>query len=325
MIEREPIRGIYRIVNTNNEKCYIGKSEDIGSRIRNHIRTLRGGYNKNKHLQNAYSHYDRGTFYVEILETLDQDEDINEREKYWIKQFNSSDREFGYNRTLGGDGGNGYVQCMTDEEIVEHNRKMSEIRTGKNNPLYGKHMYTNGISIKYISDDEIDEYESNGWHPGAPDYVKEIEREANLGEKNGFWGKKHSQETKEKISKSRSGELNCNYGKHIYHKGEMTKYISDDEVEQYELDGWIKGLADKTKEKISATKTGRKRDKPNKNTVKYLYNEMIFYGWRRLKEFLNQNGYPKISEAAILKLADGKHVRGYDELFGKIQKEGTVE
>ena len=56
----------------------------------------------------------------------------------------------------------------------------------------------------------------------------------------------------------------------------------------------------------------------NKNAIKYLYDGKEFYGWRKLKKYLNENGYSKISEATIVKLSNGLSVRGYDDLFGKI-------
>lgn len=139
------MRGIYKITNTINNKCYIGKSEDLAKRLKYHTDTLVRGSNKNKHMQNAYNMYGPGTFTVEILEDLDDDVDINEREKYWISFYQSSDDRYGYNRTKGGDGGNSYVDCMAEEEREEHYKKHKEIRTGENNPVYGKRLYNDGI------------------------------------------------------------------------------------------------------------------------------------------------------------------------------------
>ena len=53
----------------------------------------------------------------------------------------------------------------------------------------------------------------------------------------------------------------------------------------------------------------------------YYLDEVLFYGSYKLREYLRNNGYPKISQTAIYKLADGKRVRGYDDLYLRIHKE----
>lgn len=248
------MRGIYIIRNEINNKVYIGKSENLKQRIKRHITTLFNGTNRNKHLQAAFEKYGSENFDVSLLQILNKDDDINEREKYWINYFNATDKRFGYNKTKGGDGGNSYVDSMTEEEKKNHYEKMSKIKRGIGNPIYKKHCYTNGKILKYISDEEISEYESMGWYKGVPECIKEKERIANIGEKNGFYGKKHTEISKQKISESRQGSKNWNYGKTIYHKGNEQKFISKDEIETYEADGWIKGMCPYIKEKISKTK-----------------------------------------------------------------------
>lgn len=96
------MRGIYKLTNTVNGKCYIGKSENIANRLRYHIKSLPKGINRNKHLQNAFDKYGTGNFTLEILEMFDDDRDINEREKYYIALYDSINREHGYNLTKGG-------------------------------------------------------------------------------------------------------------------------------------------------------------------------------------------------------------------------------
>lgn len=313
------MRGIYKITNRINGKCYIGKSENLARRIRYHVLSLQTGKNKNTHMQNAYSKYGKKSFAIEIIETLSPEDDIDERERFWIKTYKSYLSDYGYNRTLGGDGGNSYVEFLSDDEREQLLHRHSENMKGTNNPLYHKHCYTNGLVIKYLSDDEIPKYEQNGWFKGVPTFVREKEKISNLGSKNGFYGKKHSSETKLSLSQGRTGENNWNYGRSIYHKDGKQKYLSPHEVEQYEKEGWVKGVAPATKKKISVKNAGRKRA-PASNAVKYQYDNQIFSGWRNLQQYLNQNGYPKISEAAILKLASQKPVRGYDELLGAIRR-----
>lgn len=312
------MRGIYIIKNEVNNKVYIGKSEDLYKRIMRHVNSLSKGNNGNKHLQAAFNKYGGGAFDISLLQILDEDDDINEREKYWINYFNATDTRFGYNKTKGGDGGNSYVECMTEEEKREHFQKLSDIHKKENNPIYGKHCYTDGKKLRYFSDEEAKEYLVNGWYKGIPESIRENEKQGNSGKLNGFYGKKHTDETKKKLSEERKGDKNWNYGHIIYHKGNQQKYILPSEIEEYETNGWIKGMSEEIKEKISQSNKGTKRNVSNGMTKIYLYNGIKFYGWRKLREFLIKNGYPKISETAIVKLSKGKSVRGYDDLINKI-------
>lgn len=248
------MRGIYIIRNEANNKVYIGKSEDLHKRIMRHINSLFQGSNGNKHLQAAFDKYGSKMFDISLLQILNEDDDINEREKYWIDYFNATNKEFGYNKTKGGDGGNSYVECMSEDEKQQHFQKLSDIRKGDKNPIYGKHCYTDGKQLKYFTDEEAKEYINKGWYKGIPNSIRENEKRGNLGENNGFYGKKHTDETKKKISEGRVGNKNWNYGKHIYHKGNKQKYISEDEIEKYEANGWIKGMCSDVKSKISKTK-----------------------------------------------------------------------
>ena len=95
--------GIYKITNAVNNKCYIGQSKDLMTRIRKHIKTLINGTNRNEHLQNAYNTYGTGNFTIEIIEECTAEE-LDDREIYWIDFYHSYDREYGYNKTRGGRG-----------------------------------------------------------------------------------------------------------------------------------------------------------------------------------------------------------------------------
>lgn len=193
------VTGIYKITNTVNGKCYIGQSTNLGKRIKKHIDTLLNGSNRNEHLQNAYNKYGAGCFTIEIIEECDENS-LDEREIFWIDFYKSYDKDNGYNKTKGGTGGNGYLELYDEKELDAVSKKKSESVRGERNPIYGRHCYTNGLIIKYIKDDQIKSYEEQGWYKGVPDFVRQKEHNSNLGEKNGFFGKKHSEETLRKMS-----------------------------------------------------------------------------------------------------------------------------
>jgi len=54
----------------------------------------------------AVNKYGKESFIKEIIEICDSKELLNEREIFWIKFYNSTDRKTGYNISTGGNGGN---------------------------------------------------------------------------------------------------------------------------------------------------------------------------------------------------------------------------
>lgn len=117
--------GIYIIRNTVNGKVYIGQSRRISNREYSHFRTLEKGTHYNKHLQRSYNTYGRDAFVFEVIEWCDVSE-LDEREKYYIKKYDSMNINKGYNNEGGGNVG---------KEVSE---RMREAKRGANNPMYGK-------------------------------------------------------------------------------------------------------------------------------------------------------------------------------------------
>lgn len=100
---KEKICGIYCIENLVNHKRYIGLSTDIDSRWKTHKRKLNGNSHVNEHLQSAWNKYGENNFDFSIIEKC-KEENIKEREKYYISLYNTQDNKLGYNKTSGGDG-----------------------------------------------------------------------------------------------------------------------------------------------------------------------------------------------------------------------------
>ena len=91
---------IYKITNDINDKVYIGKTEfDIEKRFQEHCRDSLKDRNEKRPLYNAMNKYGIEHFKIEEIE---QCNDIENREKYWIEYYDSYNN--GYNATLGGDG-----------------------------------------------------------------------------------------------------------------------------------------------------------------------------------------------------------------------------
>ena len=90
---------IYIIRNKINNKVYIGQTtQTINIRFTNHKMASRTG--EDTKFYRAMRKYGEENFYPEQLEEVEV-KDLNDRERYWIKQYNSYYN--GYNSTLGGD------------------------------------------------------------------------------------------------------------------------------------------------------------------------------------------------------------------------------
>lgn len=92
-------KDIYIIKNKINDRVYIGQSNDTEKRFISHCKesSAKRGVSL---IDRAIQKYGRENFYYEILES--QITNYNEREKYWIKYYNSL-KPNGYNITEGGE------------------------------------------------------------------------------------------------------------------------------------------------------------------------------------------------------------------------------
>lgn len=101
------IHSIYRFVNQNNNKVYIGYTSNWDSRLRDH----QTRYSK---LNTAFYHAIRkhgwNNFTYDIIyQSLDKEHTHSVMEEYFIREYNSHvDNGHGYNMSYGGDGNNGY-------------------------------------------------------------------------------------------------------------------------------------------------------------------------------------------------------------------------
>lgn len=122
---------IYKTTNLINNKIYIGKTTTEDPNY----------YGSGIVIKQALEKYGKENFKREIIDQADSPDELNEKEIYWIKFYDSCNRDIGYNRSHGGDGFIGITE-ETIEKIQksrswykhhsdETKQKMSDASKGK--------------------------------------------------------------------------------------------------------------------------------------------------------------------------------------------------
>lgn len=141
---------IYVIRNKINDKVYIGQTHvSLKLRFNNHLSAARRGLGYV--IGKAIRKHGEENFYIELLEEC-LIEELNDREIYWIRFFNSTNNKFGYNMSIGGNVtrttrnldeqevldkfNNGQTSCSIAKELHVHPYKVSAILK-KYNIVYG--------------------------------------------------------------------------------------------------------------------------------------------------------------------------------------------
>lgn len=169
---------IYKITNKVNGKIYVGKTHTtIEKRWKSHVWTSKRA-TTNSILHHAIRKYGEECFELTLLDEAVAKESLNEKECFWIAQLNARDTSIGYNIARGGDGGVGGPMFKGHKHAKETRRQMSNSRRGINNSNFGNH--------RIMPEDEKAKH-------GVP------------GERNGMFGKHHTNAAK---NKSREKHLN---------------------------------------------------------------------------------------------------------------------
>ena len=140
---------IYKITNDINDKVYIGKTEfNIEKRFQEHCRDALKDRNEKRPLYNAMNKYGIEHFKIEEIE---QCNDIENREKYWIEYYDSYNN--GYNATLGGD----EKTLINYDLVVEKFKKGMTITEISNELHHDIGQLSKILKVKVITSEEIKE------------------------------------------------------------------------------------------------------------------------------------------------------------------------
>lgn len=232
---------VYKITNKINGKIYVGKTAcSLDKRIKEHKNTAEHWTPEmyNSRLYPAMQKYGFDTFEFTVLESVQAEELLDQREKFWIDTLNSRDPDIGYNIAPGGCGGPLFAGHKHSEEMKQ---KSSQIQSGKiwvNNGIE-EHMILQGRAIP------------DGFSPGRLPFSAEwiskctatLKRRSQDKQKMSIAAKK-GYETKVK-----NGTLNTNNGYKSYTNG----YVSVKSMECPE--GFIEGDYRVTPDEVNCIKT----------------------------------------------------------------------
>jgi len=198
---------IYKIHNKINGKLYIGKTvKTLNQRWNSHVRMAKK--KTNRCLYDAMNKYGYDNFEIISICQASNIKELEQLEKSYIKKFKTLDRAYGYNMTEGGDGGpmppeslKKMIEKKTGVPLTEeHKQKISKAHMGRpKGPMSDKQKkkLSKALKEKWETDEEYAEkVRSNNQMAGK------------TGEEHHFFGKKHSRETKKKISQAGIGRKN---------------------------------------------------------------------------------------------------------------------
>lgn len=267
--------GVYRIVNSLNNKHYIGSAININTRWKNHIKELKNNKHHSIHLQRSWNKYGEDIFKFEVIEYIEDKTKLVEREQYWIDFYQSYKREYGYNLLPKAGSMLGYKM---PKEVRE---KLSLMRKGENAPWYGKKFteehrrnLSNSLMGRNVSEvsrfkisRSLKEYYKNNEHPKikhsdlTKQKLSEMQKERIRINGHPMQGQKHSNDAKNKMKESHTGKHsgidNNMYGKN--HTEETKRKISESRKGKYvgiNSPNYGKQLSIETKEKISMGRKG---------------------------------------------------------------------
>lgn len=104
--EYEGIFCVYKIVNSINNKIYIGSTSDFSKRRVTHFRELQKNIHHNSYLQRSYNKYGKDKFIIDIIEKIvfpkefllwDKRKILLDREQSYINIYSSAVAKHGYN------------------------------------------------------------------------------------------------------------------------------------------------------------------------------------------------------------------------------------
>ena len=128
---------IYKITNTKNGKVYIGQTiRPITQRFHRHINDAINNI-LDTHLARAIRKHGKENFIIEEIDSAKTQEELDKKEQYWIRYYNSIKEGYNETEAFSKKGGNTYFS-KTKEEMDFIREKIKNTKIGKKNPMARK-------------------------------------------------------------------------------------------------------------------------------------------------------------------------------------------
>lgn len=239
--------GIYKITNKKNGKFYIGSSKNIEKRWLKHLGDLKASMHHSIKLQRSYDKHGESNFTIDILEHVKADK-LLVREQYYLDLLQPYDN--GYNIGKMASGGDNLTSHPNKKNIIanitravrkrykqmtlEDRKKYSDKMKGENNPNYGNKW--NEAQRQKMSERRMGQRSSKATREKISKIVKkrweseeykDKQSKRMTGSGNPFYGKQHSEETKQKIREKNSGRQHTEEAKKKISKASKQFYKSE--------------------------------------------------------------------------------------------------
>jgi len=171
---------IYKTTNLISGKIYIGQETNFN----------RYYYGSGLKIKKAIKKYGKSNFNKEIICYCENKIDMDEKEKFFIKAFDVTNKLIGYNIAEGGEGGPFFKGHHHTKKTKENMSKHRKTLVGPLSSMYGK---------------KHSEETKKKW--------RENRKGKLVGPLNGMYGKTHTEMAKKKMSRPHWGSSNGMYGK----------------------------------------------------------------------------------------------------------------
>lgn len=181
---------IYKTTDLTNNKIYVGqhKSNEFDNTY----------YGSGVIITKLLNKYGTERFSCELLESCQSEDELNQKEIYWIDKLNCLDKNIGYNLASGGSfGDSGYHQGMKGKSqsnyqkqqasIANSHPKSKQMKNKMSKALKGNHNASNGKGMKFIhkgdtqkrvKEENIPKYLLEGWVKGKSNKIRIAQQKA---------------------------------------------------------------------------------------------------------------------------------------------------